>query len=124
MELGYAEEAGQAEAHRCLNCGYCCECYQCVDACAPKAITLETHAQKPETVELDVGSVILAPGFTPFDPSQFDNYSYAKHPNVITAIEMERILSATGPTMGTWCACPTTRNPRKSPGSSVSAPGT
>ncbi|UCD82735.1 MAG: CoB--CoM heterodisulfide reductase iron-sulfur subunit A family protein, partial [Desulfobacterales bacterium] len=44
--------------------------------------------------------VVLAPGFTPFDPSKFDNYQYAKLPNVITSMEFERILSASGPTMG------------------------
>ena len=90
VELGYEEAAGKDEAHRCLNCGYCCECYQCVEACGPKAVTLDTHAERAEQVELQVGSVILAPGFQPFDPSKFDNYSYAKHPNVITSIEMER----------------------------------
>ncbi|MCP3955090.1 MAG: FAD-dependent oxidoreductase, partial [Desulfobacterales bacterium] len=89
-----------AEAARCLNCGYCCECYQCVDVCGPEAVTLTTHAQQPETLEIDAGALILAPGFKPFDPSRFEHYSYAKHPNVITSIEMERILSATGPTMG------------------------
>ncbi len=100
VELGYGDEDGQAEAARCLNCGYCCECYQCVDVCGPEAVTLATHAQQPETLEIEAGSLILAPGFKPFDPSRFEHYSYAQHPNVITSIEMERILSATGPTMG------------------------
>ena len=100
VELGYETEAGRAEAHRCLNCAYCCECFQCVEACGVQAVTLETHAQKPETVELEIGSVILAPGFSPFDPSRFDSYNYAGHPNVITSMEMERILSASGPTQG------------------------
>jgi heterodisulfide reductase subunit A-like polyferredoxin len=100
VELGYEETAGQSEAHRCLNCGYCCECYQCVEACKPQAVTLETHAEQPQKMELEVGSVILAPGFEPFDPSRFEQYRYADHPNVITSIEFERILSATGPTMG------------------------
>ncbi|MGD8955591.1 MAG: FAD-dependent oxidoreductase, partial [Desulfobacterales bacterium] len=53
-----------------------------------------------EIVELDVGAVILAPGFKPFDPSKFDAYNYSKHPNVITSMEMERFLSASGPTGG------------------------
>jgi len=100
VDLGYEETEGKAEAHRCLNCGYCCECYQCVEVCGPQAVTLETHGETPETLELEVGSVILAPGFEPFDPSRFDNYNYIKHPNVVTSIEFERILSATGPTMG------------------------
>ena len=100
VELGYEEEIGRAEARRCLNCGYCCECYQCVEACGPHAITLESHRQQTERFTLDVGSVILAPGFAPFDPERFDTYNYAAHPNVITAMEMERILSASGPTGG------------------------
>jgi heterodisulfide reductase subunit A-like polyferredoxin len=100
VELGYDEEIGQKEAHRCLNCGYCCECFQCVEACGPGAVTLETHAQQPETMEMTVGSIILASGFQPFDPSQFQTYGYASHPNVITSLEFERILSASGPTMG------------------------
>jgi hypothetical protein len=47
-----------------------------------------------------VGAVILAPGFAPFDPSIFETYSYAAHPNVVTSLEFERILSASGPYEG------------------------
>ncbi|MFC1884254.1 FAD-dependent oxidoreductase, partial [Thermodesulfobacteriota bacterium] len=100
VELGYKEKEGQEEAGRCLNCGYCCECFQCVEACGAGAITFETHAQKRDTIELDVGSIVIAPGFEPFDPSRFETYKYKDHPNVITSMEFERILSASGPTMG------------------------
>ena len=100
VEQGLTEEAGQAEAHRCLNCGYCCECYQCVEACGAGAITLETHQEQREILNLEVGSVILAPGFSPYDPSNLDFYGYGKHPNVITAMQFERLLSASGPTEG------------------------
>jgi heterodisulfide reductase subunit A-like polyferredoxin len=100
VELGYDENAGQSEAHRCLNCGYCCECFQCVEVCEAQAVTLETHFEKPETQKLEVGSIILAPGFQPFNPTKFEAYNYANHPNVISSIEFERILSATGPTDG------------------------
>ncbi len=100
VELGYDEETGIKEAARCHNCGYCCECYQCVDACGAGAVTLLTHAEKEETVQLDVGSVVLSPGFKPFDPSKFDNYAYSKYDNVVTSMEFERLLSASGPTMG------------------------
>ncbi len=100
VELCFSENQGAAEAQRCLNCGYCCECFQCVEACKAQAVTLETHAQKPLEKALDVGAVILAPGFSAFDPSSFDNYQYSKLPNVITSLEFERLLSASGPTMG------------------------
>ncbi|MBT8369380.1 MAG: FAD-dependent oxidoreductase, partial [Deltaproteobacteria bacterium] len=98
VELGYEEDAGQSEAARCLNCGYCCECYQCVDACLADAID---HCQQEEIVELDVGSVILCPGSEPYDPAHLENiYHYKTNPNVVTSLEFERILSASGPTMG------------------------
>jgi heterodisulfide reductase subunit A-like polyferredoxin len=100
VELGYEEAEGKEEAGRCLNCGFCCECYQCVAACGPRAVTLETHGQQTQQVELEVGSVILAPGFSPFDPSRYETYNYTRHPNIITSLEFERILSASGPTMG------------------------
>jgi len=113
VELGYEEAVGQQEAGRCLNCGYCCECYQCVAACGPHAVTLETHGQQPQTVELEVGSVILAPGFAPFDPSRYETYQYIHHPNIVTAMEFERILSASGPTMGHLVRPSDHKEPRK-----------
>jgi heterodisulfide reductase subunit A-like polyferredoxin len=100
VELGFTEADGQSEAHRCLNCGYCCECYQCVDACGAGAVTLETHQEQRELLDLNVGSVILAPGFTPYDPGKLDFYGYGSHPNVITSMQFERLLSASGPTEG------------------------
>lgn len=97
VEQGLTEEQAKAEAEKCLNCMTCCECYQCVEACKAEAID---HSMQPETVTLDVGSIIAAPGFKSFDPSRFDTYSYANHPNVITSMEFERILSAGGPFQG------------------------
>ncbi|MFP3927719.1 MAG: FAD-dependent oxidoreductase, partial [Desulfobacteraceae bacterium] len=85
------------EANRCLNCGYCCECFQCVGACLAEAVV---HDQYPRQAVLQVGSIVLAPGFSAFNPRSFDTYSYAKHPNVITSMEFERILSASGPFEG------------------------
>ena len=94
------EETGKREAARCLNCGGCCECYECVKACKAQAVTLDTHAQEEEALSINVGSVILAPGFEPFDPRKYDTYQYGHYPNVVTSMEFERILSATGPYMG------------------------
>ncbi|MCF8029661.1 MAG: FAD-dependent oxidoreductase [Desulfohalobiaceae bacterium] len=98
VELGLEDQSGRNEADRCLNCGYCCECYQCVNACLAQAID---HSQRPETKELQVGSVILCPGAKAFDPARLDQfYNYSSHPNVVTSLEFERILSATGPSAG------------------------
>ncbi len=94
------ETSAREEAGRCLNCGGCCECYECVKACKAEAVTLKSHAEHVAQVKLNVGAVILSPGFKPFDPSQFDTYHYTTYPNVVTSMEFERILSATGPSMG------------------------
>jgi heterodisulfide reductase subunit A-like polyferredoxin len=111
VELGYEETAGQAEAARCLNCGYCCECYQCVEACLANAID---HSQQEKILDLEIGSVILCPGSEPYDPSSLENvYHYKASPNVVTSLEFERILSASGPTMGHLKRPSDDREPRK-----------
>ncbi|RPH51939.1 MAG: FAD-binding protein [Desulfobacteraceae bacterium] len=98
VELGFTDEEGKAEAGRCLNCGYCCECFQCVDACLAGAVD---HSQKVVEKQVEVGSVILCPGTEIFDPSILDEfYHYKTNPNILTSLEFERILSASGPTMG------------------------
>ena len=98
VELGYDEASGQAEAGRCLNCGYCSECFQCVDACLAEAID---HSQVRSDKEIEVGSVVLCTGSEPFNPSDLEIfYHHKSNPNVLTSLEFERILSASGPTMG------------------------
>jgi len=72
-------------------------CQICAEFCDVGAIDF---TQQDETIELDVGSIILAPGYETFDPSKYTQYRYAKSQNVITAIEFERILSASGPFEG------------------------
>ncbi len=113
VELGFGEKIGKEEADRCLNCGYCCECFQCVEACGADAVTLDTHAQIPERLELEVGAIILSPGYQPFDPTRFNTYNYATLPNVITSMEFERILSASGPTLGHLVRLSDHKTPRK-----------
>ncbi len=97
MDLTYTEEEAKAEAERCLNCGLCSECLQCVAVCQAKAVD---HTQKAEHLNLAVGSVILAPGFDPFDAHIKGEYGYGRMPNVLTSMEFERILSASGPFQG------------------------
>ena len=94
---GYTEEEAKREAERCLNCGICSECMQCVAACQAGAID---QNMGPETFNLDVGAVVLAPGFQVYDPKKYSAYHYAKLPNVVTSLEFERILSASGPYAG------------------------
>ncbi len=100
VRLGLDKDAVHAETTRCLQCGGCCECYQCVYACKAGAVNFETHSQQPETFTLEAGAVILNPGFKPFDPSGIDFYGYKKIPDVVTSLEYERMLSAGGPFQG------------------------
>jgi heterodisulfide reductase subunit A-like polyferredoxin len=97
VQLGYGEKLAKAEGARCLACGLCSECYRCVDACLAGAVEHEIRAVEKSVT---VGAIVLAPGFTPYDPSQYQTYSYAAHPNVVTSLEMERMLSASGPYAG------------------------
>jgi heterodisulfide reductase subunit A len=73
------------------------KCGACKKICPTGAVDFD---QKASTAMIRVGSIVLSAGFTPFNPAKFDNYQYAKLPNVITAMEFERILSASGPTHG------------------------
>ena len=113
IELGLDPDRAMAEAARCLSCGACCRCYQCVQACLPGALTIESHQMREEIIELEIGSVILATGFDPFDPTVFETYKYAELPNVISAMEFERILSASGPFQGHMVRPSDHREPRK-----------
>ena len=73
------------------------KCRACEKFCPAGAVNFE---DQPKDISLNVGSVVLAPGFDSFDPTPFTAYQYYQHPNVVTAMEFERILAATGPSMG------------------------
>ncbi|MBN2844757.1 MAG: FAD-dependent oxidoreductase [Deltaproteobacteria bacterium] len=93
----YTEEEAVREAKRCLSCGVCSECYQCVDACIAGAID---HEMIEEEETIQVGSVIAAPGTELFHASLRGEYGFGIYDNVVTSIQFERILSASGPYFG------------------------
>ena len=97
VQQGFSEEVAVAEAQRCLNCGICSECLQCVEACLAHAVN---HEMVEKHLTLSVGSIVLSPGFDVTDPLLREEYGYGHYPNVITSLEFERILSATGPYQG------------------------
>ncbi|UCG44945.1 MAG: hydrogenase iron-sulfur subunit [Candidatus Bathyarchaeota archaeon] len=81
-----------------INMDYCIECYKCVDICgARQAINFD---QKPEEIELEVGTIIVATGFDIYMPYDDKLYGYGEYDNVITALELERLILAAGPTGG------------------------
>ncbi len=85
-------------------------CQICSEFCGVNAID---YNQQDEIIELNVGAIVLAPGFQPFDPSGFEAYSYAGNPNIVTSMEFERILSASGPTMGHLVRPSDNKEPKK-----------
>ncbi|MGD2094242.1 MAG: NAD(P)-binding protein [Phycisphaerales bacterium] len=97
VELCFSEEDAIAEAERCLNCALCSECGECVRACEQKAID---HNMTEQTVELEVGAVVLTPGFNEFDAGRKGEFGWGRYPNVVTSVQFERMLSAAGPFQG------------------------
>ncbi len=73
------------------------ECKVCAKVCDREAIN---HDMQDETMEVEVGTIILASGFKSFDAKRIPAYGYGHFPNVITAIEFERLVNASGPTGG------------------------
>ena len=86
------------------------KCRACEKVCPTDAVDFED--QKKE-LSLNVGTVILAPGTRPYDPKEHDTYGYGTHPNIITSLEFERILSASGPYGGHLVRPSDRREPKK-----------
>jgi len=97
VELGYTEEMAVEEAKRCLSCGVCTECRECVALCERQAID---HTMRDKYVDLDVGTIILATGYSTFDPGKAVKYGYGLYDNVVTGLEFERMVHSGGPTEG------------------------
>lgn len=75
----------------CIGCGLC------KVVCEPEAIDFE---QKPQEIEIKVGTIIVATGYDFYDPSKNHDYGYGIYKNVITSIELERMFNSAGPTNG------------------------
>lgn len=99
VAMGYSTEEAMAEAARCLagQIEGCIQCGECERLCEVGAID---HTMKDEIVELDFDSIILAPGFDLYDPTEKKEYGYGSLDGVMTGIEFERLSSVTGPTGG------------------------
>jgi len=125
VELAFAENEALREANRCLNCGVCSECMECVKACPAQAID---HTMTDEFLDVEVGTVILSPGYEMIDPEKIrGEFSYGTAPNVLTNMEFERMLSASGPNAGevkrpsdgthpkkvAWIQCVGSRDPQR-----------
>lgn len=72
-------------------------CERCSIACGPKAINFD---QKPEIIERDISTVIVATGFDLMKDKEVSEFGWGTYPDVLTGLEFERLLSASGPTLG------------------------
>ncbi len=95
--LGLTEQQARVEARRCLQCGICSECLACVYACGVQAID---HDMLVEEEQVEVGSIIMAPGYQIYNAALSEEYGFGRYPNVVTALQFERLLCASGPTLG------------------------
>ncbi|MDE1985951.1 MAG: FAD-dependent oxidoreductase [Alphaproteobacteria bacterium] len=94
IEMTLSEEESRAEAGRCMDCGICSQCRQCVATCPADAIRFDMRA---EETTVKVRSALLATGFKFFDPGRKPLYGYDRYANVITSMQMDRLLAPTRP---------------------------
>jgi heterodisulfide reductase subunit A len=86
------------------------KCRICEAVCKAEAIDF---SQKPERVQIKVGAIVLALGYDLFDPSFKSTYGYGRYPNVVTSMDFERLLCATGPYEGEILRASDRKHPRK-----------
>ena len=86
------------------------KCRVCEAVCQNNAVDLE---QQPEKIEINVGAILLSPGYEPFDPKVKGDYGYGKYANVVTSLDFERLLCATGPYEGEILRASDKRHPHK-----------
>ncbi len=79
--------------------GHCIRCGLCVEACS-KHVVLGLGDQMVETRELRADSIVLATGYTLFDAQKKSQFGYLRYADVITSLEFERMINASGPTAG------------------------
>ncbi len=94
------------------------KCKACEKFCPADAIYFDDREKE---ISLEVGAVVLAAGSKAFDPRSYDTFGYSKSNNVVTSLEFERILSASGPYGGHLVGPPTKTKQKKLPGFNASA---
>ena len=97
IDQGFSPEQAIAEARRCLQCGGCSQCLACVRVCKAHAVD---HTLQDQVRQFNVGAIILTGGYDPFDARIKAEYGFGRYANVVTSMQFERILSASGPYTG------------------------
>ena len=85
-------------------------CKVCEKLCPAKAINFE---DKEKELTIQTGAIIISPGCEVFDPKAYDVYGYQRSPNIVTSLEFERMLSASGPLGGHLVRASDKKEPKK-----------
>jgi heterodisulfide reductase subunit A-like polyferredoxin len=94
LEPPLTEEEALRGGAACLDCGVCSECQECVKACPADAIRMD---QRETVTEVEVGAVVVSTGYRLFPADLKPEYGYGRFPNVITGMQMDRLLAPTRP---------------------------
>ncbi|MFH0725295.1 MAG: CoB--CoM heterodisulfide reductase iron-sulfur subunit A family protein [Pseudomonadota bacterium] len=86
------------------------KCSICQGICKSNALNFNQTAKK---IQVNVGAIVLAPGIEPFDPMVKNDYGYGKFENVVTSLDFERLLCATGPYEGEILRASDKKHPHK-----------
>ncbi len=88
------EEEALASASNCLNCGICSECRQCSIVCPAGAVDFDMRAVEEE---IEADAVVVSTGFRLFPAELMDRYGFGAYANVVTAMQMDRLVAPTRP---------------------------
>jgi heterodisulfide reductase subunit A len=94
VEAPLSDAEARSGAGSCLDCGVCSECQECVHACPADAIRMD---QREKVSEVTVGAVVVSTGYKLFAADAKPEYGWGRYPNVITGMQMDRLLAPTRP---------------------------
>jgi len=94
LEAGLTPQRASAGAGSCLDCGVCSECQECVRVCPAFAIRMD---QRDTAQQVHVGAVVVSTGHKLFDADLKPEYGWGQYPNVITGMQMDRLIAPTRP---------------------------
>jgi heterodisulfide reductase subunit A len=75
-------------------------CGKCREICREKGADCINYDDRDKIEDIEVGTIIISTGFSPFDAARIPEYGWGRYPNVITTLEFERLFNASGPTQG------------------------
>jgi heterodisulfide reductase subunit A len=94
-----------------IDMKHCIKCFKCVEACGDRMAI--DFTMQDEIVELEVGAIVVATGYSMWDATQKVEYGYGRYENVVTSLELERLICASGPLEGHVVRASDGKEPKK-----------